>query len=251
MGEYQQSITVLQNNQEIWNVSSTVTNCLDWNCYEGRLHNDSVTLIAQGKESTAYLCDPANDFLGLARRLIVLYKPGARKVFETKLAVIRLALHTIQRTGKTPALERDVTDNIAQLEADIRGIQDSFKRTRHQADSDQALAACQTLSGYASRLLGYRSRCILSRCGIMGHGNPAVGVMNGAVRLSDGCALLIPALSCVASFCRQIHTGLDNAENTLVQLKNSHPADHADKALEQIDQLAGIWHGLTEAIKNE
>lgn len=136
------------------------------------------------------------------------------------------------------------------LEADVREIESRIKEMENQSYSERMLAVCQTLSGYAARLLRHRTQCIYSRCGIMGHGNPAIGIMNGAMRLADGCASLSPALQYLASFYGRVCTGLANAENILLQLKNNHPADHVDEALQWVAQLAGEWKQIIEVIEH-
>lgn len=250
-GQYQKSIATLLENQGIWDLGTTLTWCLDGNCYEGRLHNDAAALMEEGKAGGAYLCNPDNDFLGMAKRLIVLYDPKSIKAFETKIGIVQFALREIKRTGKTPGLEKDLTENIALLEADVHEIENRFKKMENQSYSKRMLAVCQTLSGYAARLLGHRAQCLYSHCGILGHGNPAIGVMNAASRLADGCASLSSALQYVASFYDRVYTGLADAENILLQLKNDHPADHVDEALQWIDRLDDEWHKMIEVIENE
>lgn len=251
MGEYQKSIEILRDNQGIWDMGSNVTNCLNWNCYEGPLHGDAASLLKEGKEGMAYLCDPANDFLGMAKRLIVLYEPKPLQAFETKIQIIRLALNTIKMTGKTPKLEQDLTENISLLKTDIQGIRGSLNEMKNSSWSERVLSASRTLSGYTAQLLGHRTQCLLSRCGILGHGNPANGVMYGARRLEDGCTAIVPALQSIAAFCNQVIAGLANAESRLQQLKDSHPADHVEEALKLTGQLSDEWHGLMDTIENE
>lgn len=248
--DYKNAIQALEPLQHIYDVSGDVVQCLDCNCFEGHLHSDSSFLIKQASEAIQYLCDEKNNYLLTLENLIVKFlpKPTANS-FETYICIIQGYLNEIKSHGYSEDLQKNLEKSIRNLSKELDRISASLEESKPDGHCDALISSNSALSERAIHLQGYRERCIRNRCGMMGHGNPAVGVQNRVANLSSDIGQSTGPLCDVNQFCREVTDGFSACVKQLTDLQNSDPAHHPDEALSQISRLDLLWNQLKTIIQ--